>query len=523
MTMTTEPAPVVRRRRMPRALRSVRAQVIGAVVLLLVTGLAVSGLLTRTVQLADVDERASQAVAQEVQEFRERAESDRNPVTGEPWQGVEEVLKASVDASIPEENQSLAGIIDGEVAAMTVQEDVVDLNNDPAALAVVSGAGNPGYGTGMSSDGEFRYAVVPVSYPGETRDVRFVAMYLEAEEYAEVDGIVGNLVVVYLAVVVVVALVGWLLLGQLLAPLRELRLATTEVGDTELSRRVPVHGDDEISELAHRFNAMLDRLQAAFESQRELLDDIGHELRTPVTILRGHVEMLDVHDADDVQATRELLLDELDRMSRMVDDLITLAKLERPDFIATAMVDLTVLTDEIAEKLTGLATRAWRVDALAGGSAMVDRDRLTQALVQLAQNAVTHTQEGAEIAVGSRRLASPDGDRLQLWVRDTGPGVAPEDEQRIFARFGRGGDQARDSGTGLGLAIVQAIATGHGGRLLLHNDPGSGATFLLDLPWFVVAEPHSDRPTAEADDDSLDGAPHDTDESRLTRTTGGAP
>lgn len=481
------------------AFRSVRSQVIGTMVLLVVVGLAVSGFLSYTVQLNFVDERVAQDVSQEIQEFRELAASELNPLTGQPWQGVEEVLAVAVDSSVPEENQTLAGVVDGELAYFSVGGEAGALRSEPDVVAELAASDAPTYGSTTSSLGEIRFAAVPVQFPGETRTVHFVAIYLVDDEYAEVTGTVGNLVVVYVAVVLVAAAVGWLLLGQLLSPLRELRAATVEVGDTELDRRIPVRGNDEISELARRFNGMLDRLQQAFASQRELLDDVGHELRTPVTIVRGHLEMVDPDDPEDVRSTRVLLLDELDRMSRLVDDLITLARSERPDFVVTAMVDVTLLTDEVAEKLTALAPRSWRVDALAEGSAMLDRDRLTQAVVQLASNAVRHTSGGDVVAVGSRRVGSPDGDRLQLWVRDTGPGIDPADQARIFQRFSRGSGAARDSGTGLGLAIVQAIAAGHGGSLQLRSVPGEGATFVLDLPWYVAAE-HVDQPLPETPD-----------------------
>jgi signal transduction histidine kinase len=291
--------------------------------------------------------------------------------------------------------------------------------------------------------------------------------------------------VVYGAVVVVAAAAGWLLLGRLLAPLAQLRAAAARIDDTDLSSRIRVSGGDEISDLGHRFNGMLDRLEAAFATQRDLLDDVGHELRTPVTIVRGHLDLVDPDDPVDVRATRDLALDELDRMSRLVDDLLTLARVERPDFLRPAPADVTVLTDEVVEKLTGLADRDWRIDSLATGQVVLDRARVTQALLQLASNAVAHTVPGDVVAVGSQRVRGPGpaGDRLQLWVRDTGPGVDPRDEERIFARFGRGTSETRDSGAGLGLAIVQAIAAAHDGSVLLENVPGAGATFVLDLPW----------------------------------------
>lgn len=486
--------------------RSVRTQVIGSMVLLIVIGLAVSAVLSYIVQFNAVDERVAEELQQEVQEFESLANGTVNPETGGPWQGLEDVLGTLVETLAPEEDQYLIGFVDGQMVAQQRSFPAYDLSQQEQAVADILAADAPAYGETMTSRGPLAFAVVPVEDPTDPREALFVSTYLTAGEYSEVTATIAERAVVYGAVVVVAAAVGWLLLGRLLSPLGELRSATASIDDHDLSRRIDVHGDDEISELGRRFNDMLDRIEAAFDSQRDLLNDVGHELRTPMTIVRGHLDLVDPDDPEDVRATRALVLDELDRVARLVDDLITLATSERPDFVRTEPVDVTVLTDEVVEKLTGLADRQWRVDGLAVGEIQLDRARVTQALLQLASNAVAHTSPGDVIALGSDRVRSGGSgipDRLQLWVRDTGQGVAPADEERIFQRFGRGSGETRDSGTGLGLAIVQAIAAGHGGHVLLENAPGAGATFVLDLPW-LPAPGHGDELAASPSDDSID-------------------
>lgn len=477
-------------------MRSVRAQVIGAMVLLVVCGLTVSAVLSYAVQYNDVDERVAEELEQEVDEFESLAAGPLNPVSGEPWGGLDDVIGTLVLTLAPEEDQYLLGFVDGELVATQDSFPRLDLAQEPDALAAILATPAPGFGTTTTSRGPLTFATVPVEDPADPRDGLFVATYLTQDEYDEVTGTILERAVVYGAVVVVAAAAGWLLLGRLLAPLAQLRTATAGIDDTDLSRRIRVSGADEISDLGHRFNAMLDRLEAAFATQRDLLDDVGHELRTPVTIARGHLDLVDPEDPDDVRQTRDIVLDELDRMSRLVDDLITLARAERPDFVRAAPVDVTELTDEVVDKLAGLADRDWRIDALATGQAVLDRPRITQALLQLASNAVAHTRSGDVVAVGSQRIHDPGTDRLRLWVRDTGPGVDPLDEERIFVRFGRGSAETRDSGTGLGLAIVQAIAAGHGGTVALENAPGSGATFVLDLPWRVPGDAEGGGPGA---------------------------
>jgi signal transduction histidine kinase len=266
--------------------------------------------------------------------------------------------------------------------------------------------------------------------------------------------------------------------GRVLAPLRLLADTARSIGESDLTRRIPVTGRDEIADLSRTFNAMLDRLEAAFATQRQFVSDASHELRTPITIVRGHLELLG-DDPEERRETIALVTDELDRMSRFVDDLLVLAKAERDDFLRVAEVELGALTDELLEKATALGDRGWRLESRGEAVLVADRQRLTQAVMGLAQNAVEHTNSGDPVWLGT------DADRREarLWVRDSGPGVAAEDQERIFARFARASaSRRRSEGAGLGLAIVRAIAEAHGGRVALSSRPGDGATFTVIIP-----------------------------------------
>jgi signal transduction histidine kinase len=272
--------------------------------------------------------------------------------------------------------------------------------------------------------------------------------------------------------------------GRLLAPLRTLRETADEITETDLSRRLPVTGNDDITALTRTVNGMLDRLEEAFTGQRQFLDDAGHELKTPLTVLRGHLELLDVGSPEEIAETRDLLLDEIDRMSRLVGDLILLAKSDRPDFISRRPVDLTGLTVDVLAKARGLGDRRWTLDETASVTAEVDEQRVTQALLQLCDNAVKHTGPGDEIALGS----SYDAGTARLWVRDSGPGVPPADREQIFQRFGRSAVPDEDEGFGLGLSIVRAIALAHGGTVELDEASPHGAVFTLVIPLDTAAE-----------------------------------
>ena len=310
----------------------------------------------------------------------------------------------------------------------------------------------------------------------------FVVTHNVSKSRAELRNVIATYALVAFLSLLVVTFLASRLAGQLLRPVRRLRETTQQISGGDLSQRIETSGNDDLTELTTTVNQMLDRLESAFATQRQLLDDAGHELRTPLTILRGHLELLDETDPTEVTTTRELLLDEIDRMSRLVDDLLMLAKARRPDFIQAEPVDLSFLTSDVLQKCRALGPRDWVLDAAAPATAVVDAQRLTQALLQLAHNAVRQTADGDEIAIGSR----VNGDLIELWVRDTGPGVPYADRERVFQRFQRGSAAGGDDGFGLGLSIVSAIAAAHGGSVLL-DEPGAdtapaGALFRIVVP-----------------------------------------
>jgi signal transduction histidine kinase len=227
---------------------------------------------------------------------------------------------------------------------------------------------------------------------------------------------------------------------------------------------------------------MLDRLESGFQAQRRFLDDVAHELRTPITIARGHLEVLG-DDPAEVDETVAVVTDELDHMSRYVDDLLILAKSEHPDFLKFEPVDLGDLAETMMHRVEALAARRWVLDAApppGRHAAVADAGRLMQAMLNLAQNAVQHTEADAEIGVG----IACDGSTVDMWVRDTGPGVDPAIAEQLFRRHTRGANSRirRPEGMGLGLSIVDAIARAHGGHVRLEPGTGVGAAFVLSFP-----------------------------------------
>jgi signal transduction histidine kinase len=235
---------------------------------------------------------------------------------------------------------------------------------------------------------------------------------------------------------------------------------------------------------------MLDRLERAFETQRRFIDDAGHELKTPLTIARGHLELLD-EQPESRKETVALVLDELDRMGRIVEDLLLLAKREQPGFLDLATVEVGGLTDDVLAKVHALGSREWVVEHRGRGVIVADRHRLTQALVQLVDNADRYSEDDKPVTLGSE----VSNGFARFWVRDEGAGILVDDQRRIFQRFYRVG-MRRTEGAGLGLAIVRAIAEAHHGRIELESAPGAGSTFTLVLP--------VDQPSDEARTDMED-------------------
>jgi signal transduction histidine kinase len=287
---------------------------------------------------------------------------------------------------------------------------------------------------------------------------------------------------VAVAVLLLGSVVAFSIVGRVVAPLRELRDAARSVSGTQMDSRIAVEGDDEVAELGHTFNRMLDRIQIAFSSQREFIREVSHELRTPIAISRGHLELLAEGHLSAESDRREaiaLVTGELDRMSRFVDDLLLLAKAESPNFLELETVPLAALCEELIAKAGGIADRDWVVDETLARSIVADRQRLTQAAMNLVQNAVAHTKIGDQIGIGAR----VDGAEATIWVRDTGVGIPASEQGRIFQRFSRGlHSRGRYEGTGIGLAIVRAIAEAHGGSVRVASQPAKGARFEIVIP-----------------------------------------
>ena len=302
---------------------------------------------------------------------------------------------------------------------------------------------------------------------------------------AEIRRLLRAMLLVGLAALIPTMVVAWLAAGRALAPLSRIagRAASITAGD--MSERVgPLGTHDEVAKLATSIDAMLDRLERAFAAQTRLVHDASHELRTPLTIARGNLEvaLLQHRDApDELRSAIELAISEIDRMSRLVDGMLRLARSEG-DHSAHELVRIEQLAADSLERSRPLAERDWQLDVAGAGDARVlgDRDALEQVLLNLLANAVRHTDTGELIAVRADR----ENGEVVVTIEDGGEGIPPKALPTIFDRFARAdAARSRDSGgAGLGLAICREIVEAHGGRIGAESPAGRGARFVLHLP-----------------------------------------
>jgi signal transduction histidine kinase len=300
------------------------------------------------------------------------------------------------------------------------------------------------------------------------------------------------------------ALLGGYLIGTRLSrPLRGMAAVAARVDAGDLYPRIHDLGGqgEEVRVLADAFNHMLDRLTDAFASQRAFVADASHELRTPLTVIRGQLEVLAAQPApagEEVRRVERLVQAEIARISRLVDDLLLLAKAEQTQFLRIEPIELGGYVQELWDGMSLLADRRFELGPVPPGTLRADPDRLAQALRNLVGNAIDHTVN--EHGLVRMLIEVLPGGRVRFVVEDDGPGIPPAQREHIFDRFYRT-DAARDrasGGTGLGLAIVRAIVEAHGGRVAAGHSPAGGARIEVELPRFTTGGRMTHAPGPES-------------------------
>lgn len=292
--------------------------------------------------------------------------------------------------------------------------------------------------------------------------------------------------------------IGWVLSGRVLRPVGAIARTARDIQATDLSRRINLQGPrDELRDLADTIDSMLDRLDDAFQAQRQLIDDASHELRSPLAIIRTNLDasLTAPGATPSEQSSAITVVDRATtRMSRLVEDLLATARRDA-GALADTDVDLAEVAREAGEEF---GTTRFRYDLTDGLHVIGDHDALRRAAGNLLSNAIRVTPPSAPVTIATGRTDS----WLWLAVADEGPGIAPEDLPRVFDRFWRGAPTSpaapsapavvglsaadpprpRERRTGLGLAIVRQIVESHGGQVAAYSTLGAGSTFVLWLP-----------------------------------------
>jgi signal transduction histidine kinase len=348
-----------------------------------------------------------------------------------------------------------------------------------------------GYTTVALPDvGDLRLLKNTVHVPGGLRVTIGVGEPLAAVAHAQ-RGVARAFVLAGSLALACALLASYFLGARLSRPLRRMAAVAARVDAGDLHPRIHQQGGqgDELKVLADAFNHMLDRLTDAFAGQRAFVADASHELRTPLTVIRGQLEVLASQrdpSGEEVRRVERLVQAEIARISRLVDDLLLLAKTEQTEFLRIEWIDLVSYVGELWDGMSLLASRRFELGPIPPGTLRADPDRLAQALRNLLGNAIEHTS--ADRGLVRMRVEPFAGERIRFIVEDDGPGIPLDQRERVFHRFHRT-DAARDrasGGTGLGLAIVRAIADSHGGAVSAGESPEGGARIELELPGFTA-------------------------------------
>lgn len=423
-------------------------------------------------------------------------------VTPQPtatFDNVDEALYDAVSRLTPGANAASFAIIDGVPTYRASATPTLGLADDPdivkTIVSDVLAANAPVLGTARTDMGTGRYIAIPVQTDGSPEVGIYVHVVDLSAEVAPLNASISIYALTVGACLLVMSVVSWFILARILPTVDAPPASPAPTADTFAPPAAVVasasSGAPAPSSVAHippppppqsvapapTNTDLFDQVEGSLKAQRQLLDDVRHELKTPITIVRGYLEMMNVSDPFDVQAAREIGISELDRMTRLVEDIDTLATVEGDEY-TMGSIDIGQLTERVGELVAVIPGHRWQVTRVADGIIRGNSDRVLQAWLALCDNAAKYTPAGSVIEIGSARTL----DSMILWVRDHGPGITPAARHRIFRRFDRGAGKREVGGSGLGLAIVDVIARAHGGSCSVSETPGGGATFTIQVP-----------------------------------------
>ena len=476
--------------------RSLRARLALAISLVLVAALGTTFVATYRGTGTQVQAQIDQDLQQEASAFEqkipvlkvtrrhvtrvaERYVADRMTFSVAPRLYVVRVAGGGLVTNEPELNPETSALGRDVAGPQRESPEVRKVRTAPLGFSDVTVNGEP-----------VRLYVVPV-----LRDGRRVASIGVGEPTEGVtraqSGVARTFLFAGTATLLAAIVLGFAFATRLSRPLRRMATTAAEVRAGDLSKRIRASRGrhDEVRVLADAFDRMLDRLEDAFARQRGFVADASHELRTPLTVIRGQLEVLARQAAvtpEDVRHVDEVVRTEVVRMERLVEDLLLLARADEGELLRPTALDLQPFVTELFDSLTLTAERTFELGDVPSGTLRADEDRLAQVVRNLARNAVEHTGPGGVVRVCV--TAQPRG-WIEIALEDDGPGIPPEQRDRVFDRFHRL-DSARargKGGAGLGLAIARAIVEAHGGRIAAGASPEGGARVAFRLPGFKPA------------------------------------
>ena len=372
--------------------------------------------------------------------------------------------------------------VDGQVIARSPNLEEVTLPLTDKALDAIGRGATWIESVSLEADRLLVYGA-PVVDAGEPAQIVLVVRSL-AQQDQYLATMRRNLLVGSGVAVVVAFACGWVLSGLVLRPVDQITHTAQTIGaERDFSRRVQYTGpEDEIGQLATTFNAMLGELEAAFRQQQQFVADVSHELRTPLTTLRGNLELLRRDPPVSEEDRHDVLQDmgeESDRLIRLVNGLLRLARADARQALRSEVVPVVPLAEDVCRQATILdSERSITLGSLPDVAVLADRDGLKQVILILIDNAVKHTMGPITISGEAGR------DRVTLRVRDSGPGVGPAVLPYIFKRFYRVEPSlaGAEVGLGLGLAIAKSLVEAQGGTIAVESDVARGSTFSVTLP-----------------------------------------
>ena len=441
---------------------------LGWYVLLLAVALGISSILLFKAAAIYQEDAAEQKLREEVYDFQAA-------LTGRAaGETVHEAVRAHLDYWPQEDREALVVRLAG-----VRPQAAGPVDPEPDIVRALGQASDGRFRSLETNAGDARVLTAPIMSGGRVVGA-VAAVHLTEEDREYLHLALATVLGVAVVALLVASFIAWTSVGRLLWPLKEIAATADAISrEGDLMRTIPESGrQDEVGVLAASFNRMLVRLDAAFRRERRFLSEASHELRTPITICRGHLEVLGPNpEPEELRESIDIVVDELGRLGRIVEEMTTLARVDDPDFLRPREIALDDFMDDVGMKAETLLDGRLAVERPQSGSMVRgDPQRLTQALLNLLNNAAVHGNNGGRVEL--RVVAEADVWKFE--VADEGGGLPHGQEENVFRPFHRGSTRA--VGRGLGLAIVTGIAEAHRGSAGVENRPGEGATFWIRVP-----------------------------------------